>query len=498
MTVEELQIAAKQLNLCLVTTAKEDEKVIPALKEENVPTVPKRRQASDQTKELAGNVNFTPHLPPDLECTKQPMNNSTEYSSEPSQSSFLTGKIAGIRRTAEELPSRKDENTVNIESVESVQNVQNVDQMCLNVNEGQEISHVQREKINFDFIENIECNQNLNNEEIKVMNDSINNIENSQETITSKVCNDDSKVLSDLAKEIQASFIENIREILEKETDEENEFHAPALLKCQSDAIEIYSQSLEELTDNKHIENRKDGEADKDKINNEENTMEKIDQEIILINTEKVNNDAKQTFLYSDKKSSEQNVASINIKEQVEEIKPQSTKKTKAPQPPSLSNSLSSFNLVEPSEKIVHLTPNTSRKQDIGSDENILLGCGQLELSEDDKDEGKVLYQSPVYPTLYTTLKDDLADAQPINERILPFPITKILTHSPSTGITRLRKYDCMEDDPAHILATPPTNPTVPPLSPRAEYLGTTSSRKCPHCTIHNWLPHSPGCSNKK
>ena len=95
-------------------------------------------------------------------------------------------------------------------------------------------------------------------------------------------------------------------------------------------------------------------------------------------------------------------------------------------------------------------------------------------------------------------MKDELANVQPIKESILPFPTTKILTQSPSTGITRLRKYDCMEDDPAATLATPPTDPTVPPLSARAEYLPTASSSKCPHCTIHNWLPHSPGCCNKK
>merc|ERR1712106_486722 len=82
--------------------------------------------------------------------------------------------------------------------------------------------------------------------------------------------------------------------------------------------------------------------------------------------------------------------------------KPRSTKKVRAPQPPSLNSSLSTLNLVGPTEKIVQLTPITIRKHAIGSDELVLTGFGQLEVSEDNKDEddGKVLYQSQGYQSM--------------------------------------------------------------------------------------------------
>jgi len=148
-------------------------------------------------------------------------------------------------------------------------------------------------------------------------------------------------------------------------------------------------------------------------------------------------------------------------------------------------------------------------------------GATPLLESEED-DTGTILYRSPGYPTISSEL--------PIKERPVPFSSTRIFTHSPMTGITRLRRYDVEEEEQSgkslfqeeprarKLFVEEPTigkftgenlkekkftleekiskSPPVPP--PRAEYLGNSQSSRCPHCTIHTWLPHSPGCSNKK
>ena len=93
---------------------------------------------------------------------------------------------------------------------------------------------------------------------------------------------------------------------------------------------------------------------------------------------------------------------------------------------------------------------------------------------------------------------------------------TRLFTYSPSTGLTKLRKYDLDQgftrpasppvrgerERPASPRAERIERPERPlsPLLPRSEYYssGEESSSRCPHCTIHSWLPHSPGCLNKR
>ena len=115
-------------------------------------------------------------------------------------------------------------------------------------------------------------------------------------------------------------------------------------------------------------------------------------------------------------------------------------------------------------------------------------------------------------------IRDSYLSSQPIRETYPPMSPTRIFTYDPSTGISRLRKYDLGEDDrPSSPILERPSSPRVEryqrpasplsefyprdrPTSPLSEeYLGSepVSSRGCPHCTIHSWLPHSPGCLNR-
>ena len=162
--------------------------------------------------------------------------------------------------------------------------------------------------------------------------------------------------------------------------------------------------------------------------------------------------------------------------------KPKSMKKVKAPQPPILPSSLSCNSLVGPTENIVHLSPNTCRKEAIGSGEIVLTGSSlDIPNNNKDEDDGRVLYQSPGYPSLSTN------SWQPIKEKSPPFSTTsRIITHSPNTGLTR------KQSDEDEIQGT-----TTPPPVTTTDNLVTPISSKCPHCTIHTWLPHSPGCKNK-
>merc|ERR1719234_61671 len=193
--------------------------------------------------------------------------------------------------------------------------------------------------------------------------------------------------------------------------------------------------------------------------------------------------------------------------------KPKSGKKSRAPLPPGVSSSLSSspavssfvgssLNLVQPEERIRHLTP--------------------VRMSEEE--DGQVFYRSPGYPAPprsrsitqistsapTTTLPDD----QPIKETVTPFtggtegvveeeeeryvrrrreevPTSPSLTRvfTSSGGITRLRTYS---PPPVDDESSSSLTPSSPGLLPRSETMP-----RCPHCTIHAWLPHSPGCPNK-
>ena len=102
-----------------------------------------------------------------------------------------------------------------------------------------------------------------------------------------------------------------------------------------------------------------------------------------------------------------------------------------------------------------------------------------------------------------------------------PSVSTRLFTYSPSTGVTKLRRYDLDQEynrpssppvrgerpgSPQSALRARPGSPQSAlrerpssPLLPRSEYYGGSEvTGRCPHCTIHSWLPHSPGCLNKR
>ena len=195
--------------------------------------------------------------------------------------------------------------------------------------------------------------------------------------------------------------------------------------------------------------------------------------------------------------------------------KPKSGKKSRAPLPPGVSSSLSSSpavsslagsssNLVQPEERIRHLTPVKMSKE------------------KEEEEDGQVFYRSPGYPApprsrsitqISTSAPPTLPDDQPIKEKVSPFTggkedmedegersvrrrreeaptspsPTRIFTSS--GGITRLRTYS---PPPVDDESSSSLTPSSPGLLPRSETLP-----RCPHCTIHAWLPHSPGCPNK-
>jgi len=106
----------------------------------------------------------------------------------------------------------------------------------------------------------------------------------------------------------------------------------------------------------------------------------------------------------------------------------------------------------------------------------------------------------------------------------------RLFTYNPSTGIQRLRKYDAYEDysssynrptspSVSERYRDMPTSPTIDrfserslspslslsssrptsPLPSTSDYYDSSSSySRCPHCTIHTWLPHSPACPNRR
>ena len=129
-----------------------------------------------------------------------------------------------------------------------------------------------------------------------------------------------------------------------------------------------------------------------------------------------------------------------------------------------------------------------------------------LNISEDrPTEDGHIFYRSPGFdeslilssPSSYPSVTPEIRlqrslspllqqSSQLIKEKPVPFQHpTKVLTHS--QGISRLRTYSNEDDsnDP-----TEGGNTT--------EHLEPSSLSKCPHCTIHSWLPHSPSCPKLK
>jgi len=132
-------------------------------------------------------------------------------------------------------------------------------------------------------------------------------------------------------------------------------------------------------------------------------------------------------------------------------------------------------------------------------------------------EEGHILYQSPGYstnlelnnPTSYPALAADRPMSpelrlkrslspltEPIPELIKEKPVplsypTKVITNA--QGITRIRTYSTDKDTGQSKEDADLAGITVP-----VEDTTASASSRCPHCTIHNWLPHSPQCPKLK
>jgi len=132
-------------------------------------------------------------------------------------------------------------------------------------------------------------------------------------------------------------------------------------------------------------------------------------------------------------------------------------------------------------------------------------------------EEGHILYQSPGYstnlelnnPTSYPALATDRPMSpelrlkrslspltEPIPEQIKEKPVplsypTKVITNA--QGITRIRTYSTDKDTIQSKEDTDLAGIAVP-----VEDTTASASSRCPHCTIHNWLPHSPQCPKLK
>ena len=253
--------------------------------------------------------------------------------------------------------------------------------------------------------------------------------------------------------------------------------------------------------------------------------------------------------------------------------KPRSYKKVKAPQPPGPGSQSS---LVTPAETILHLSPVRDTDTEVsqeqpepeqgrvlyksrGYDEEVYektrpvkINIKQDSLESQMLGEGETMgpksqVTEPAVSNTFIKNQDFLQplikerDAPPSNrssgswshagqlEESHPAPPppliretypftspapTRLFTYNPSSGAIGLRKYDVAEDGesygrlprPASPLASRYTSSSSRPGSPALADLGRASSPleagesslgRCPHCTIHSWLPHSPGCLNR-
>ena len=251
--------------------------------------------------------------------------------------------------------------------------------------------------------------------------------------------------------------------------------------------------------------------------------------------------------------------------------KPRSYKKVKAPQPPGPGSQSS---LVTPAETILHLSPVLHTDTDTGQEQpepeqgrvlyksrgydeevyektrpvKINIKQDSLEsqmLGEDETMGPKSQVTEPAVSNTFIKNQDFLqplikerdgqqcnrssgsyhaaqledshpAPPPPLIRETYPFTSpapTRLFTYNPSSGAIGLRKYDVAEDGesygrlprPASPLASRYTTSSSRPGSPALADLGRASSpleagesySRCPHCTIHSWLPHSPGCLNR-
>jgi len=573
LTMEELQMAARKLNLCLVTPTHDDENVTYvhddeyftlAHDDEYVPTPPKRTQKSEQPRQHSGNIDT-----PDLNTvSKQTDANNPSYPSHRGQ------------WPAEDIAMGEERDVDNVEGIlieyepevfNSEENMNFERKEAQELIEGFKINQISMEEMKRNNTEDRDKGIKNSDAPPFVIFEPLTFKSNEQHSLKTE---DDLNIIeTDYLKSACEETVEGVKDetcihidsidfeqisenadkvsiIPEDENKEGPGSFVSSVIKVEEDlhiieTADLKSACEETLEDVKYetcihidtIDLEQTGEnADEVSIVSEDENKEMPGSFISCnpvikffpeVSVEKHSLNKPEESIDSDLKRIEAITCTEEIDTNNEStvIKPRSTKKVRAPQPPlSLTNSSSSVNLVGQSEKIAHLTPNNNRKlsnvnldaaidAELETPESICKD--QEEMSED---EGTVLYQSPGYP-LITTSKHDLKKNtpdeinQPIKEKQLQFPTASTFTYSPSIGMSRLlRKYDCVIDEeklpelPKSLYSEYKTDKVpdslllLPTLQPPPEEFPDISSpiSKCPHCTIHSWLPHSPGCGNKK
>ena len=113
--------------------------------------------------------------------------------------------------------------------------------------------------------------------------------------------------------------------------------------------------------------------------------------------------------------------------------------------------------------------------------------------------------------------RPSVTDTQPppIRETFPAMSPTRLFTYNASSGAIGLRRYEVPEfgdldrpvspslryrDRPSSPVTGERLRPSSPLMSerPGSPGSGYEASSRCPHCTIHTWLPHSPGCVNRR
>ena len=213
-----------------------------------------------------------------------------------------------------------------------------------------------------------------------------------------------------------------------------------------------------------------------------------------LINKE-LKTDFSEVFKESLVTTVETEKSDFEVEEEKSELKQR--KKSRAPPPPTGlylstgqvgSNDDIGHELTKEPEKVDFYSPIVSNISEDRSTED-----GHIFYRSPGFDESLLLSSPSSYPSVTPEIRLQRSlspllqqSSQLIKEKPVPFQHpTKVLNHS--QGISRLRPYS-NEDD--FIDSTEGGNTT--------ENLESSSLSKCPHCTIHSWLPHSPSCPKLK
>ena len=288
-------------------------------------------------------------------------------------------------------------------------------------------------------------------------------------------------------------------------------------VECENQLTDS-KESKEGDSDNRKIEVLKEVSNKPEELSNEnnyfpeeteilpnENEIDTIHEDVIKGNQEKMRGGIEDPGT----DESIENQGSFALKKSTSAMKMPSVKKTRAPLPPNFDSPCD--------DPFSRQTNNISKDDEVDNGETDIIADLPVTNEVDETDnEGKILYRSPGYPSL-SSLYDKESSDKVIEEKSV-FPSS------------RIRKYQFEDEDPSQIrekksfdtlpsrygeehrsifYASEETNEarsndtgrTSEGLRPREEYLSssaTSSSSRCPHCTIHTWLPHSPGCKNKK